>query len=670
MHFKKLFLIIFLILSGLIYAQSTEEKYELNSLNFEGNDEIATSALEYKVYSRETPWWFWKMLHSVTGLARGASYFDSTNIHLDLEALKEFYNANGFFNARFSYDVEIDTSSKQVDLTYIINENAPSNYGKLKIFGLGKVPETIADNVRDDINTDTTKRFNQDLLQANIDYGLNDLLNEGYMFAQYDSTIVYRDTVKDNAGLNIYYTSGKRYTIDSLVVTKSGEGADLVDSTLLRDISGFNKGDFYDLEKMRRNQLRMYRTGLFNSVTLSGIESDTTDHHVPLRIDGNIGLLNELSPEIILNNQQNAFNAGLGATYVRKNFLGDARKLTFASSFGIQDIFQVNFGQLIDKFSFRDTTLLGYFDSRITIEQPYMFEKNIFGTWENYITINKQRTYNTTVFGSKLTLEFEMPRYTFVNFLSAFYNVERSNEVYRLYNDSLSSKLISAIGLNIGSTTVDSLLFPSRGYNLSLQVEEANILPYGITKVFGGSFDGALFYKLLATYSTYFNMNKERTSVFALKNKSGVIQAYVGDYSGIPINRTFYAGGSNSIRGWRANELVPRNSPVIRGITQQGPNVKGGTFLYEGSAEFRFRFLHYYGLAFFMDYGNTWLNYKQFRFDDVAIAVGFGFRYYTLVAPIRIDFGFKLYDPADKRFIFNKKVFSNFAFNFGIGEAF
>ena len=191
-----------------------------------------------------------------------------------------------------------------------------------------------------------------------------------------------------------------------------------------------------------------------------------------------------------------------------------------------------------------------------------------------------------------------MPRYTFVNFLSAFYNVERSNEVYRLYNDSLSSKLISAIGLNIGSTTVDSLLFPSRGYNLSLQVEEANILPYGISKVFGGSFDGALFYKLLATYSTYFNMNKERTSVFALKNKRGVIQPYVGDYSGIPINRTFYAGGSNSIRGWRANELVPRNSPVIRGITQQGPNVKGGTFLYEGSAEFRFRFLHYYGLHF------------------------------------------------------------------------
>ena len=92
--------------------------------------------------------------------------------------------------------------------------------------------------------------------------------------------------------------------------------------------------------------------------------------------------------------------------------------------------------------------------------------------------------------------------------------------------------------------------------------------------------------------------------------------------------------------------------------------------MYEGSTEMRFRFLYNYGVAFFVDYGNTWLNYKQIRLDDIAIAVGFGFRYYTLVAPIRVDFGFKFYDPADHRFIFDKKVFSNFAFNFGIGEAF
>ena len=670
MQNKKLILILLFLLNGLLLAQVTEEKYELKNLDFEGNDAISTSALEYKIYSRDSPYWFWKILHSLTGLARGTTYFDSTNIPLDLSALKEYYNANGFFNARFSYKVEVDTSSKTVDLIYYIDENKPSDYGKLSLYGLKNLPGFILKNVNEELDIDTTKQFNQVILQQNIDRALNSLLNEGYMFAKYDSTIVYRDTVKQRADLNIYFTSGKRYTIDSLIVNKTGEGADLVNDQLLKDISGFQVGDFYDLDKMRNNQVRMFRTGLFNTITLSGSERDTIGNQVPLNIDGNIGLLNELSPEVILNNQSRAYNVGLGASYVRKNFLGDARKLTISSSFGIQDIFKVDFGQIFKKFSFRDTTLLGYVDSRITLEQPYLFEQNIYGTWDNYATINKQVNYNNTIYGSKITLEFEMPKYTFVNFLSTSYNIEQSNEVYRTYNDSTSVKLISAIDMNIGSTTVDSLLYPSRGYNLSIQLEEANIFPYLISRISGSSYDGTLFFKILLSHSFYNSMNEKRTSILAVKNKIGVIQTYLGDYAGIPINRTFYAGGATSIRGWAANELVPRNSPVIRGITQTGPSVKGGTVLYEGSTEMRFRFLYNYGVAFFVDYGNTWLNYKQIRLDDIAIAVGFGFRYYTLVAPIRVDFGFKFYDPADHRFIFDKKVFSNFAFNFGIGEAF
>ena len=670
MQKRKLTLILLVFLNCFLVAQVTEEKYELKSLDFEGNNSISTTVLEYKVFSRESPFWFWKILHSLTGLARGTSYFDSTNIPLDLAALKDYYNSNGFFSASFSDTVKVDTSSKTVDLTYYITENKPSNYGKLNLYGLKNVPDFIVKIVYNDLDIDTTKQFNQYLLQQNTDRALNSLLNEGYMFAKYDSTIVYRDTIKQRANLDIYFTPGKRYTIDSLIVNKTGEGAPLVVNQLLRDISGFQVGDYYDLDKIRNNQIRMFRTGLFNTITLSGSENDTTDSKVPLRIDGNIGLLNELSPEIILNNQQNAFNAGLGATYIRKNFFGDARKLTLSSSFGIQDIFNVDFGQLIKKFSFRDTTLLGYVDSRIILEQPYVFERNIYGTWENYFTINKQVNYNNTIYGSKVTLEFEMPKYTFVNFLSTSYNVEQSYEVYRTYNDSTSVKLISAIDVNIGSTTVDSLMFPSEGYNLSIQLEEANIIPYLITKIGSSNYDGALFYKILLSHSFYLSMNEKRTSILAVKNKIGLIQPYVGNYSGIPINRTFYAGGANSIRGWAANELVPKNAPSIPGVIRTGPSVKGGMFLYEGSTELRFRFLHYYGVAFFVDYGNTWLNYKQFQFNDVAVAIGFGFRYYTLVAPIRVDFGLKFYDPSDQRFIFDKKVFSNFAFNFGIGEAF
>ena len=668
---KKFYIILslFILLSLNIKAQETE-KYELKSVDFEGNQEYSSSVLDYVIYSQESPWWFWKFVHSITGFSRGASYFDSTNVQKDINALKGYYFSNGYFKVGVTSKVEIDTSGKNVNITYFIDENKPANYGYLKIFGINKLPTEIRQSIRNDITVDSTKIYSQGFLANNIDKAFSTLLNTGYMFASFDSTLIYLDTLKNKANINVYFTTDKRYRIDSVLIEKNGAGADLVENKLLKKISGFQPGDFYDLEKIRLNQVRLFRTGLFNTVSLSGVKQDTTGNYVPLKLQGNIGLMNELSPEIIINNQQNAFNLGLGATYIRKNFFGEARKMTISTSFGVQDIFQVKFGDIFKKFSYRDTTLLGYVDARVKFEQPYLFGKNVFGTWENYATINKQKAYNNTIYGTKLTFEFELPRFTFVNFLSTFYNLEQSNEIYRTYNDSLSIKTISALGVNFGSTTIDSLLFPTKGYNLSFQLEEANSIPYIITKIRGNKYDGALFYKILITNSMYFNLSLERNSILAFKIKVGYVHAYVGDYAGIPINRTFYAGGSNSIRGWRANELVPKGTPVLRAGIRQGPNVKGGTFLLETSLEYRYRFLHNYGITLFADAGNTWLGYKQFRWDDVAVAVGVGFRYYTLVAPFRIDFGFKFYDPNDKRFIFDKSVWKNFVLQFGIGEAF
>ena len=149
------------------------------------------------------------------------------------------------------------------------------------------------------------------------------------------------------------------------------------------------------------------------------------------------------------------------------------------------------------------------------------------------------------------------------------------------------------------------------------------------------------------------------------------MQAYYGDYAGLPINKTFYGGGSNSVRGWRSNELRPQGTPRIEGF--QGINYKGGTFLVEGSTEIRYRFIENIGTALFFDYGNVWLSYNDFRFDEVALAAGIGLRYYTQVAPFRIDFGFKFYDPFDKKFIWDNwkpGFFNNLEFHFGIGEAF
>jgi outer membrane protein insertion porin family len=665
---KKSLVVFFLLINfTCLWAQ----KYEIKSIYFENNNEISASRLKEIILSKESPAWAWKFLNSIwEKLGAQEIIFDSTKIPFDLAALGEYYRSLGYFETSFNYYYNLDTSKLIAELFYIINEGERSRFRNIYLFGLEEIPQVIYGKILQEYNTNTSDWFNQNVLEQNINSTLNILLNSGFMNARFDSTIIFRDTSANAADVNIFFTPGNLQTIDTILISKNGEGAYLVDEELLRKISGIKSGVLYNQDEIKRSQIRLYRTGLFNSVILIPDQLRNEEGKISLRLDGNIGYIHELSPEIIVNNHQSAFNIGLGANFIKKNFFGEARKFTFSTSFGIQDIFNVDFKSLIKQFSFRDTTLLGYVDARTIIEQPFLFGKPIFGTWENYANIKKQRDYNITAYGSKISFEFELPKYTILNYLSTSYNIEQTNEIYRTNNDSLSKKLVSTIGFDFGRSTTDDFLFPTMGMNLSFQIDEANGLPYAVAKLFGWKYDATIFYKILITASTYQAVDRKRNNIVALKFKTGYLKPYVGDYNGIPLNRTFYAGGSNSIRAWKANELVPSPTAVIQLFDRSIPSVKGGTFLMEGTFEYRYRFLQSFGLVGFFDYGNTWLNPKEFNFYEVALAAGLGVRYYTQVAPFRLDFGFKLYDPSDRAYIFGKKFWDNFEFHFGIGEAF
>ncbi len=664
MSAKQLIVIISLTVSIQMFGQANA-RYQLNSIKFTGNNSFSSSTLSDQIYSVTTPWWFWKFLHSFSSFGKAPVYFDSTNIPLDIQAIKDFYKSNGYFNTEVGYQYFVDTAGKSVNLIYHIKENAMSTFGRLSLRGLHKLPGYLYNDIYKQVELDTNMRYSESLVENNTNRIISFLLDNGYMFAKWDTTIIMIDTVRNKAKVNMYFNTGNRYRIDTVLVQKNGVGAHLVTDGLLRDITGIHTGEIYNLDALRRSQVRLYRTGLFNSVILSADDKDTTDSKVPIRLNGNIGLMNELSPEVIVNNQHSAFNVGLGFSFIQKNFLGDARKLTISSSFGAQNIFNLDVGNLINHFSFRDTTLLGYVDSRIIIDQPYLFEKPIFGTWETYATINKQLDYNNTLYGTKFTLEFELPTYTFINHLSTTYTLEQSNELYRVYYDSISTKLVSDIAVDAASTTANNILFPTSGYNLTFHLEEGNSFP----QVNSSAAD---FYKVLLGGSYYITLDKHQNSIGAFKLKVGDIQIFYGSFAGVPINRTFYAGGSTSIRGWGSNELVPEGSQIVTAITGV-KNFKGGTFLIDGSMEFRRKFAEDFGYALFFDYGNTWQGYNRFTWNGVAVATGFGFRYYTPIAPFRVDFGFKFYNPSNREFLWqswDKRVLRNVVVHFGIGEAF
>jgi outer membrane protein insertion porin family len=232
----------------------------------------------------------------------------------------------------------------------------------------------------------------------------------------------------------------------------------------------------------------------------------------------------------------------------------------------------------------------------------------------------------------------------------------------------------SIIGLTLIHDNTNDIFNPSRGSYHSITVENAGLLPRLLTLV-NKNINYPQYFKFYMPNKFYFDVSGgHATSIFATYNEIGDIIEYGKGDNIIPVQSIykFYSGGSSSLRGWNAKENGIVSDPSL-----------GGNFLFEGSFEYRWKmlasvqnFLHNFWLVYFIDYGNIWETGRYFKFSQIALATGLGLRYDTFVGPLRIDLGFKLYNPGaaegDKWLFDNsKEIFkSKFALQFGLGNAF
>jgi outer membrane protein assembly factor BamA len=207
------------------------------------------------------------------------------------------------------------------------------------------------------------------------------------------------------------------------------------------------------------------------------------------------------------------------------------------------------------------------------------------------------------------------------------------------------------------------------------------------------------FFRFQFARSDFFSWNK--LAVHAFKVKLGGIYLMNPENSYVPIERQFFAGGSNSVRGWQSRKLHYTDVYPQKGDTSISKNdydllsnIVGSGGLIEFSYEFRYKFpkpdwadatvgeqISNIGLTFFIDAGNAfhWFAEEETKVDfsdyftKLAWATGAGFRYETPIGPLRIDFGLPLYGPvygkADN-ILKRRNILSDIQIHFGIGHAF
>lgn len=144
--------------------------------------------------------------------------------------------------------------------------------------------------------------------------------------------------------------------------------------------------------------------------------------------------------------------------------------------------------------------------------------------------------------------------------------------------------------------------------------------------------------------------------VFAWRGFAGFAHPF-GITPQIPLNRRFFAGGSNDIRGWSAFTLGPGDMDPDEDVPFNGGDIKLAGYL-----EYRHIFLQQFlstdwGVALFSDFGNTWFGPRtdadrgNFRFDEfynqIAVGGGFGLRLDWQYVVFRIDMAYRIHDLQD-----------------------
>ena len=430
---------------------------------------------------------------------------------------------------------------------------------------------------------------------------LREVVQTRYPRAQLVDTQAVVDPETHKVSLLVVLDSGPELRFGELRI----EGLKRYDASIIRNLDKIRPGDYYSESALQSFQARLQDTGYFASVEVSADMSSILGEQIEAGqesqqaeaegasagakpVNRGPAPLLPLVVRVTENKQQNV-SAGLGFStntgnraqlnYDNLNVWGTRFKSAITMETKKQAA-HANF--------YFPTTERGYNDSA-----GASFERSdISNEITAVTTISAKRNWGGTNLERSLTFEFLSEDKTVVG-------LEQTR--------SKSLPLTYAIT----KRSLDSLLFPTRGYVINAQVGGA-LLPVLTDERFVRVAGKAVYYRPLGEKGEL--IVRGEMGALGSKEKRGVPAVYL-----------FRAGGDQSVRGYGYQEL---------GV-KEGDATIGGRYMLTGSAEYQYWFKPKWAIAAFYDAGNA--------ADTVKAAMtpksgyGLGGRYKSPVGPINVD---------------------------------
>jgi len=560
----------FLPPSGGRCETSSEDGPKIRTIAIEGNHFVSDVRLQRLMDTRETSF-----------LIR--SRFREEVFEEDLDALETFYQNNGFLDVRIPNREVSDVPEKNaVDISIVLEEGARWTVEDVRIEGNRRLGEEALKGVVSLRPGDPFKRLLvfRDLRELRILCAQNALID-----AQVRPRIFYDDgrkramvTYEIHEGVPVHVG---QIRLEGLDKTRS--------SVVLRELA-LHPGELYDYSKISETQNNLHRTGLFRSVRVEPVASDT------------LGPSRDL---LIRVSERSGGEADIGIGYGTSEGIRGSLELT-----------QNNWGGRGIRVGLRSRI-----SPKTTRSEASMTEPWLFGT---RTAMDMNAFYDQELFDPRDQPSFEVQRVgltaslsrRFTEFVSmeAGYTLERVRlmRVKGKVDTTIERGSTSDLFLTVIRDTRDDLLNPTRGELMRVKAEYAGGLLRGTNPFFRSQSTLSLFWKLGGEF------------VAALSVRVGFIKSRRSGYQ-VPVYERFLLGGDRSVRGFDRHAL---GAPY------------GGNAAFNFQSEIRFP-LWRIGGVLFLDGGGVWSHLDVIDPATMRIGFGGGLRYASPFGVLRADVAFR-----------------------------
>jgi outer membrane protein insertion porin family/translocation and assembly module TamA len=648
---------------------------EVRGLGFTGNHRFTDLELANAIVTTPTDF-----LRRTIGILGERRCIEPAEVERDRYRLLIFYRNRGF------YEATVDTAVArprpgQVRVQFRMNEGPPVVIDSFVVAGLDSVRARGA--IVRDLPLGEGDPFDKFRREVTRDTLLRRLRNRGYPFARV-LTNYASDVANRRATVEYTVVPGPRSRVERVeleVAPRAGTRQEIPDHTV-RALARVDSGDLYREDNLLRAQRALYATEAYERVGIA-IDSaqSATDSLVAVRVRLAETFTHAASASVGYGTLDCLRTQG---EYTDRNFLKRAGRLDLigrVSKVGIGDPIDqapalCTANAKADPFSLR----LNYY-AGATLRQPVLLGLRSVPS----LTVFSERRseyrafLRTTSIGAIASLTNEQRRRTPV-VLSYQFEVGRTEaepalfcSVFNLCNAAdqqqiQQTKPLAVVSLAVTRNRANNPLAPTSGSVARAELRHAS-------RVVGSDRD-LQFNKALGDVSWYRPVAGR--TVLALRARAGaVVGTQLSDSARrfIPPQERLYAGGPNSVRGYRQNELGPvvytvrgydtvtvlnaasgatetyfRDTLGTRGrLDRTVPT--GGNAVLVGNAELRFPspFLpELVQLNTFVDVGQVWnpgVSTLNLQLQGFRWTPGVGARVTTPVGAIGVDLGYNAYAP-------------------------